>query len=160
MARRHDQHQDASGKVLNLAGMSDTHLRNTIGLFSQTMTEATKAMDSAPAELSRRAKALYGDTGTTMSPERYQKLVEGYYRKIGPYALEAALRGIDITDILQAALGRKGRDEEAPELLGTLKVEGGQIVRTRPSQLRVHERVAGLLIGDVDEDELDYEDED
>lgn len=154
------KHRDRDGNVVNIAGMSDDHLKRTISLFSNTMTSATEGMLQNPQELSPRAKALYGGTCSLMTPDEYRKMVRGYYNRIGPYVLEAALRGLDVKDVLCKALGRIGRDPEAPEAQGSLTIRNNQVVFSSPPTMNAHEQIAGLLTGELDEDDLEeYEEE-
>lgn len=69
--------------------------------------------------MSVRAKALYGDTQTKLI-SNYKEMVDTVYKRVGPYALEAALRGgivlNEVTPALRAAFGRSTQDVEGPSL--------------------------------------------
>lgn len=140
-------HRTRDGEVVALAGMTSSHLVNTIAMFSTRMEEATKLIEQDPKQRTGRQAALYGKEDTTMPPEKYQAMVRGYYERIGPYITEAALRDdIDISkvrNIVRRALGREGIDPMAPG------VSIGSTLLAQSGQARTSERALAAAVDDA-----------
>jgi len=99
-----EKHKTKDGKLLLVSQMDDNHLKNTIGLVCRAIEKAIEGLE-VDTEVSKKQAALYGinrDHIRTHCSNALPVLTQKLY----PYAAEAALRGIDISERLQKAFGR------------------------------------------------------
>ena len=113
-------HTTSEGDSMLVCQMTDRHLTNTIRLLCKRMVEARALLD--------RARALLDSNSLTCDPllgilapqfhakavrEKTESAIKLIHETLPPYVLEAALRGIDLGYLLQAAYGRR---EQLPNL--------------------------------------------
>lgn len=110
-------HRTREGIEMPIAAMADDHLLATIELLLKPMKAVTDALKagSAVGEQSAKSKALYGRQ-RKLSESKAKEIHEATYRKVGPYVLEAALRGLGVRPQLIEAFGRGAADLEAPQV--------------------------------------------
>jgi len=131
-------HTTAEGRTVPLSGMTDDHLINTIKCFSGKLIVATKEIECADRRRSKRGQALYGKE--VIDPDEYAAMTDHFYRGVGPYVLEATCRGLDVREIITAALGRDSKDEEAPGLPPLVRVRDGRfLLESMPEGLHIDE---------------------
>lgn len=119
-------HTTREGQTMPIAAMDDEHLINTINFFAKAGISATENI-TQEIKQSRRSKALYGDR--QLNDNQYKEIITRTVLKLGPYVIEATIRGLDIRETLIKLMGRNAKDDEAPntitsseELLLTYKI--------------------------------------
>lgn len=120
-------HTSKDGTRKFLAGMDDTHLKNTIKLFLQpinVLMDALEVAEEGSDKLAKKYFLLYGKR-REFKPEEVQYLLRRTYSKVGPYALEAMLRDSirdEIAQLMQDAFRRNAVDAVAtathPDVFG------------------------------------------
>jgi hypothetical protein len=97
-------HTTRDGKKMLIAQMDDSHLCNQINLLCQNFLEARQGIENAKSmDTVTMILSGYTDNGVI---ERLKETIEHYHNILQPYVFEAALRGIDVSTILQIAYGR------------------------------------------------------
>lgn len=137
----HKTSQESGRIKIPIAGMSDTHLYNTIRMKCTELAATTVNICTMGEQQSPRGKLLYGEQNA--DPETYRELMASTISNIGPYVTEACLRGMGemVRELLIAALGRNqmdleapgvpGRDRESERLLEAPQQSGGHYIKTQ-----------------------------
>lgn len=99
-------HTTKTGQRMPIAAMTNEHLLNMILIVCNKMADARAAAETQ-SELSAFERRLYGVSD--LSPTDAADIVRDGLMILAPYVLEAALRGMNISADLQAAIGRTGQ---------------------------------------------------
>lgn len=103
-----DLHQTADGRSLLICQMDDSHLMNTISMYCRNIKNARLVIEQGNVKLPTVAKVL---TGNKFDRERQvanaESTIRSSHNKLQPYVMEASLRGLNISELLQDAYGRK-----------------------------------------------------
>lgn len=104
----YDLHTTADGTTLLICQMEDSHLVNTISLHCRKIKNARLVIEQGSVELPTIAKVL---TGNKFDYERQivnaEATIKSSHSKLQPYVVEASLRGLNISELLQDTYGRK-----------------------------------------------------
>jgi len=101
-------HVNGEGQRMAIAEMTDAHLLNLLNLSFRKMEALRLQSDKALAAqsgMSEFHRNLYGVK--RIDPAEAAEAVSAALLKLSPYIVEAALRGLDISAKLAAALGRE-----------------------------------------------------
>lgn len=101
-------HTTAEGKTMLICQMSDPHLLNTIKLIMRNTLALHAAAENSNNQTAYERR-LYDQP--TLSPEMLADKIKGVADLIAPYVLEASLRGLEVSDLLQAMFKR---EEQVP----------------------------------------------
>ena len=101
-------HRTATGRRVLIPQMTDNHLKNTIRMYIANLAEAKNIVNEVdtqtPFDLIVTAPAA-------STPEHAINVIEHYESKLGPYVLEAAIRGLVIEVELHAIRELLERDK-------------------------------------------------
>ena len=98
------KHKTSDGSTLFIFEMEDSHLVNTIKIFCGNISTFREILDN-PKEMKKSEKILYGDS--LMSESEAANKLASLTDKLAAYVFEAAIRGLNISEMLQVAYGRK-----------------------------------------------------
>ena len=98
------KHKTSDGSTLFIFEMEDSHLVNTIKIFCNQVSTFRDVLDN-PKEMKKSEKILYGDS--LMSESEATNKLASLTDKLAAYVFEAAIRGLNISEMLQVAYGRK-----------------------------------------------------
>lgn len=107
------KHKTKEGVTMLIAEMEDVHLIATINIFCNNINTFREVLDN-PKELKKSEKVLYGSD--TMSEGEAGGKLLSLTDKLTSYVFEAAIRGLDISSMLQIAYGRKVAVDVSPKL--------------------------------------------
>lgn len=94
----YDYHTDSKGNRTVIPMLSDTHLLNIIRHHCSIITEASCNLANTDNLVT---KALLN-----LNTEEFEKIIRLRHKVLYPYIMEAALRGLEITPILQNTYNR------------------------------------------------------
>ena len=100
----YETHKTASGQVMLICQMEDSHLENMIKLLSKKMLEAKSVLTNS-SNLDPVTSVLAG-IQTEDIIYNAKSSMKHFHEKLQPYVMEAALRGLDVSMHLQLAYGR------------------------------------------------------
>ena len=104
-------HQTKEGKIILIASMDNDHLSNTIQLHCRRIKEIISIIDTASMniEMTASQKVLTGvdKLSKVFNKKALAANLEERIDKLMPYILEANIRGLNITPVLQDTFGRK-----------------------------------------------------
>ena len=100
-------HKTAEGHEILIAEMEDSHLLNTINLFCRRIGEAVRVInleeDVKPDKVIAHLQPRYSAANLLA---KARKELTDLDEKIAPYIVEAALRGLSVSALLQKAYQR------------------------------------------------------
>lgn len=101
----YDIHMTQDGETLLICCMGNEHLLNTIRSFTSRIQAAVQVLTSPTLDDPLIAVFQPGYSKAAMQ-EKAKENVEFLHERLQPYVVEAALRGLDVTELLQKAYGR------------------------------------------------------
>lgn len=107
------KHKTKEGVTILIAEMGDEHLLSTIAIFCNNINTFREILDN-PKEMKKSEKVLYGSEA--MSDGEAANRLLSLTDKLTSYVFEAAIRGLNISDMLQKAYGRKTVINVSPKL--------------------------------------------
>lgn len=107
------KHKTKEGITMLIAEMGDEHLLSTINIFCNNINTFREVLDN-PKELKKSEKILYGSD--TMSEGEAGSKLLSLTDKLTSYVFEAAVRGLNISNMLQIAYGRKTAVDVSPKI--------------------------------------------
>jgi hypothetical protein len=103
----YETHRTTEGREMLIAEMDDSHLLNTINLFCRRIGEAVRVInleeDVKPDKIIAHLQPRY--SAANLLAKAQQELTN-LDEKIAPYIVEAALRGLTVSHLLQKAYQR------------------------------------------------------
>lgn len=101
----YDIHTTATGDILLICCMTNDHLLNTIRSLAAKIQTAVEVLTSP--QLDDPLIAVFQpDFSKANMQERAKENLEFMHERLQPYVMEAALRGLEITPLLQSTYGR------------------------------------------------------
>ena len=107
------KHKTKEGVTMLIVEMGDEHLLSTIAIFCNNINTFRELLDN-PKEMKKSERVLYGSEAMSEG-EAGNKLLS-LTDKLTSYVFEAAIRGLNISDMLQRAYGRKTVVNVLPKL--------------------------------------------
>lgn len=107
------KHKTKEGVTMLIAEMGDEHLLSTIAIFCNNIGTFREILDN-PKELKKSEKILYGSDNMSEG-EAGSKLLS-LTDKLTSYVFEAAIRGLNVSGMLQKAYGRKAEVNISPKI--------------------------------------------
>ncbi|BFM39936.1 hypothetical protein [Synechocystis sp. LKSZ1] len=103
-----EMHTTKDGTQMLIAEMNNDHLLNTIKTWCQKIKVSREILEN-PNKIQQNVvlQAINKSYSLESTMDRATDLIETSHKKLLPYCLEAALRGLEITPTLQEAYGRK-----------------------------------------------------
>ena len=101
----YDIHTTQDGTNMLICCMSNDHLLNTIKSLTRRVQAAVELLTNPQLDDPLIAVFQPSYSKATMQ-ERAKETLEFLHERLQPYVVEAALRGLDITSMLQSAYGR------------------------------------------------------
>lgn len=106
-------HKDKEGKKYLIAEMENEHLVNTIKVIANNIKDLCSLVDSGVGALSL-SKSQMVTTGVKKIIDKVDDRavtarLESTIQHIGPYIMEAVIRGLDVSKYIQEALGRSAK---------------------------------------------------
>ena len=100
-----ESHTTKEGDSMLICSMEDSHLINTIKLILRHIKTASSVLCGQQSE--NHLIAVFSPSySAAAQKERAEESIRFYHRKIQPYIMEAALRGLDISALMQDAYKR------------------------------------------------------
>ncbi len=103
-------HITKDGKKMLISQMENNHLLNTIKFYLNKIESAKKYLESK-INMNNFKSALYGINNEQVS-KKAKESIPIITNKLLPYIFEAALRGVDITELLQNVYERKEKENQ------------------------------------------------
>jgi hypothetical protein len=102
-------HTTADGQKMLIAEMDNTHLLNFITSLCHRIDTCRKVIENPMAELKGNTvlMAINSEYSLEECTERAKDLIQETHKTLLPYCLEATLRGLEITSLLQDCYGRE-----------------------------------------------------
>lgn len=101
----YDVHTTTNGDTLLICCMTDDHLMNTIRVLANKIQVAVEVLTNP--QLDDPLIAVFQPKFSKASmQDRAKESLEMFHERLQPYVMEAALRGLDITPLLQGTYGR------------------------------------------------------
>lgn len=120
-------HHPKNGSPIMISEMSDEHLKNTIQMYLNQLTELKQLLTQEP--ISRFKKAVYRTAYAPLNLQEVEHSINYKIEFLHPYLSEAMLRGIYFTIELQQVFERTGADI-LPRAFDSLSPQAVQISRT------------------------------
>lgn len=103
-------HKTKDGKQLLIAEMDNNHIKNTIKMFCIRIEGLSDIVDNGGTNALPKSQFVIAGGAKlykALSPEAAAGKLQYFVKKIQPYVLEAAIRGIELTAELQKAFNRQ-----------------------------------------------------
>lgn len=106
-------HTTSEGDAMLVCQMTDRHLTNMIRLLCKQMVDAKQLLDGGSLSSDLLLGILAPQFNAKAVREKAESAIRLIHETLPPYVVEAALRGIVLGPLLQAAYGRR---EQLPNL--------------------------------------------
>ena len=113
----YETHTVNDGTTTLIAQMADNHLINTVRTFANRLTQSRLILENQHCPGNTLIKVLQPDFSSEAVKEKAQDVIRYYHHKLQPYIVEAALRGLDVTESLQKAYDRSAQLPTSVETL-------------------------------------------
>jgi len=106
-------HKSADGSEMLIAQMSNEHLLNMIRLITDKISNARMILEGGNPATSRTDSIMISTINPQFSfkhlSEKAEQILIHQHKRLQDYVIEAALRGLEISPMLQSAYGRSER---------------------------------------------------
>lgn len=102
----YETHTTKDGETMLICAMDDSHLFNTIRMYTNRMEAARAILQGSLHDQDPLIGIFQPQFSSASLKDQAQKSVKFCHGKLQPYVFEAALRGLNIQDLLQLAYGR------------------------------------------------------
>lgn len=110
-------HETQEGTRMLIAQMDDDHLLKTIKRYARKIAQCVTLLNGVQVQGSGIIQALRPEFSQESMKAKASDQIRFLDSKIRPYVMEAALRGLEVTEILQAAYQRKEALPSIQELI-------------------------------------------
>ena len=113
----YETHTADNGTTTLIAQMTDAHLLNTIKAFASRLHQSRLILENRHCPGNTLIRLLQPSFSSEAVKEKAQDAIRYYHQKLQPYVVEAALRGLDVTESLQKAYDRSAQLPTSVETL-------------------------------------------
>ena len=113
----YETHTTKDGTTTLIAQMTDAHLLNTIKAFASRLYQSRLILENQHCPGNTLIKVLQPNFSSEAMKEKAQDAIRYYHQSLQCYVFEAALRGLNIAELLQKAYDRSARISTSVENL-------------------------------------------
>lgn len=119
----YETHAARDGTTTLIAQMPDDHLTNTIRSFASRLHQSRLIIENQHCPGNTLIRVLQPEFSSEALKEKASESIRYYHQKLQPYVVEAALRGLDVSEPLQKAYDRSTQIPTSVETLLPAAIE-------------------------------------